>query len=584
MELLRRAVPGLAALGSYDRGWLTPDLIAGITVWAVLVPQAMGYASLAGLPAVYGLYTAFGALLLYWLWGSSRELNVGPESTVAIMVATILAPLAVVGSEQYIAMAATLAILVGLVLVVGGLLRLGRIADFLSRPILAGYVFGSGLLIVGSQLTALFGIDVDRALYATDLGGIVRNLDQTNLLALAIGAGAIVIVIGLRRVDRRIPGALVVVIASIALVAVLGLDEEVEVVGSFPSGVPMPGLPGVGLETVLMLIGPAVAVALLVYPDSVLTGRSLAVVGKYRLDADREFFGVGAANVGAGFLGGFPVNGSQSRSFVAGDAGAKSQVSNLWAAGFVLLTLLFLSGIFAFLPAAALAGIVIVAGLGLLDINDFKAIYRYRPAEFWMAVFTAVAVLVLGMLAGILIAVGLSLLMVVLRAAEPSTATLGRLPGTDTYRDIDDHEGAETYPGLFIYRFDAPLFFANAGRLRDDISAAVEKADPQVRMVLIDAEAISDVDSSGAQVLSELLDMLGDRDIALAFARVRTELRDELQGSRIEERIGAERIYLEVDDGVAAFLAADAESPDPDRSGPDSASDQAARRTGGTNP
>jgi SulP family sulfate permease len=555
MELLRRAVPGLAALASYERGWVTRDLVAGITVWAILVPQAMGYAALAGVPSVYGLYTAFGALLLYWLWGSSRELNVGPESTVAIMVATILAPLAVVGSDEYIALAATLAILVGIVLIIGGLLRFGRIADFLSRPILAGYVFGSGLLIIGSQLTALFGVDVDRALYATDIGGIVRNLDQTNLLALAIGVAAIAIVLGLRRVDRRIPGALVVVVASILFVALLGLDNDVEVVGSFPSGIPTPSLPGVGLDQVLMLIGPAVAVALLVYPDSVLTARSLAVKGKYRLDADREFFGVGAANIGAGFLGGIPVNGSQSRSFVAADGGARSQVANLWAAGLVLLTLLLLSGIFAFLPSAALAGIVIVAGLGLLDITDFGAIYRYRRAEFWMAVFTAVAVLVLGMLAGILIAVGLSLLMVVLRAAEPSTAVLGRLPGTDTYRDVEDHEGTETYPGLLIYRFDAPLFFANAGRLRDDISEAIEAAEPSIRMVLIDAEAISDIDSTGAQVINELLDGFKERDIVLGLARVRTELRDELAGSHIEERIGADHIYLEVDDGVAAFQA-----------------------------
>jgi SulP family sulfate permease len=230
-------------------------------------------------------------------------------------------------------------------------------------------------------------------------------------------------------------------------------------------------------------------------------------------------------------------------------------VANLWAAGLVLLTLLLLSGIFAFLPSAALAGIVIVAGLGLLDITDFKAIYRYRRAEFWMAVFTAVAVLVLGMLAGILIAVGLSLLMVVLRAAEPSTAVLGRLPGTDTYRDVEDHEGTETYPGLLIYRFDAPLFFANAGRLRDDISEAIEAAEPSIRMVLIDAEAISDIDSTGAQVINELLDGFKERDIVLGLARVRTELRDELAGSHIEERIGADHIYLEVDDGVAAFQA-----------------------------
>jgi SulP family sulfate permease len=553
-EVLGRAVPGLATLRSYDRGWLAPDLLAGITVWALLVPQALGYASLAGMPSVYGLYAAFGALLLYWLWGSSRALNVGPEATVAMMVATVLAPLAVVGTDAYLAMAATLAILVGIILVIGGLLRLGRIADFLSRPILAGYVFGSGLLIIGSQLAKVFGIDVDAALYATDLGAILRNLDQTNVTALVIGVGVIVIVLGLRRVDRRIPGALVAVVASILLVAVLGLDDEVDVVGSFPSGVPVPSFPGIGLQDVLMLIGPAAAIALLVYPDSVLAGRILANKGKYRLDADREFFGIGAANVGSGFLGGFPVNGSQSRSFLVADSGAKSQVANLWAAGLVLLTLLFLSGIFAYLPAAALGGIVIVAGLGLLDTDEFRAIYRYRRAEFWMAVLTIGAVVVLGMLVGIVIAVALSLLMVVLRAAAPSTAILGRMPGTDTYRDIADHPEAETTPSLLIYRFDAALFFANASRLRDEILAAIESTDPPIRMVLIDAETMPDIDSSGAQVLNELLDTLDELGIRLALARVRTELRDELQGSRIEERIGTDHIYLEIDDGVRGLM------------------------------
>ena len=240
MSTLGRFVPGLAAIAGYQRSWLTPDLIAGITVWAVLVPQGLGYASLAGLPTVVGLYAALGAMLLYWLWGSSRELNVGPESTVAIMVATVLAPLAAKGSEEYASLAAMLAILVGLVLLFGGLLRLGWIADLLSRPILAGYVFGSGLLIIGSQLVALFGLeDVDTALYAFDVGAVVRNLDQTNLLALAIGLGSIAVVLGLRRVDGRIPGALVVVVGSIVLVALFGLDEQVEVVGSFPAGVPL---------------------------------------------------------------------------------------------------------------------------------------------------------------------------------------------------------------------------------------------------------------------------------------------------------------------------------------------------------
>lgn len=559
MQAIGRFVPGLAALGSYQRSWLTPDLVAGITVWAILVPQALGYASLAGLPTVVGLYAALGALLLYWLWGSSRELNVGPESTVAIMVATVLAPMATAGSAEYASLAAMLAILVGLVLLFGGILKLGWIADLLSRPILAGYVFGSGLLIIGSQLASLFGIDVDTALYAFDIGAVLRNLDETNVTALAIGVGSIVVVLGLRRVDRRIPGALVVVVGSILLVAVLGLDDTVEVVGSFPSGVPLPSLPGIGLDQVLMLIGPAFAIALLVYPDSVLTARSLSVMGKYRLDPNREFFGVGAGNIGAGFMGGFPVNGSQSRSFVAMSGGARSQVSNLWASAFVVLTLVLLAWVFEFLPSAALAGIVIVAGLGLLDVTDFRAIYRYRRTEFWMAVFTAVAVLTVGMLAGIVIAVALSLAVVLQRAATPSTAILGRLPGTDTYRDVADHPEAETTPGLLVYRFDAPVFFANAGRLRDEILTAVDEADPAVRCVVLDAEAIYDVDSSGAQILLELLDALDDGGVRLALARVRTELRDELVSSRIEERIGVEHIYLEVDDAVTAYRASAAD-------------------------
>jgi len=394
VNTLRRLIPGLAVISGYRSSWLAPDLIAGVTVWAVLVPQGLGYASLAGMPTVVGLYAALGAMLIYWLWGSSRDLNVGPESTVAIMVATVLTPMAAAGSEDYAALAATLAILVGLVLLAGGLLRLGWIADLLSRPILAGYVFGSGLLIIGSQLVDLLGLDgIDPALYAFDVGAVVRNLDQTNTTALAIGLGSIAVVLGLRVVDRRIPGALVAVVGSMALVALLGLGDRVAVVGSFPAGVPIPALPTVGLETVLPLVGPAFAIALLVYPDSVLTARSLATIGRYRLEPNREFFGIGAANVSAGLLTGFPVNGSQSRSFVVQSSGAKSQVASLWASAFVVLTLLFLTWVFEYLPSAALAGIVIVAGLGLLDVTEFRLIYRYRRVEFWLGVFTAAAVL-----------------------------------------------------------------------------------------------------------------------------------------------------------------------------------------------
>ena len=556
---LARFVPGLATLTGYERGWFRPDLLAGVTVWAMLVPQSLGYSSLAGMPSVNGLYAAVGALVLYWLWGSSRELNVGPESTVAIMVATILTPLAATGTDEYVALAAMLGILVGLVLLIGGLLRLGRIADFLSRPILAGYVFGSGILIVVSQLPDLLGIDIDASLYATDIGGVIRNLDQTDLLTLAIGLGTIAVVVGLRVVNRAVPGALVAVILFTTLVWLADLD--VETVGEFASGIPLPGLPDISLDQVFSLIVPAFAIALLVYPDSVLTGRSLSAVNKYRLDANREFFGIGAANVGSGLMGGFPVNGSQSRSFVVSDAGAKSQVSNLWAAAMVLLTLLLLAPLFAYLPTAALAGIVIVAGAGLLGVSEFATLWHYRRIEFWMGVGTIVAVLTLGMLGGIIVAVALSLLEVVMRASSPETAELGRLPDTDTYRDIEDHPDAETFPGLYLYRFDAPLFFANSSRLRDDIVEAISLPGAEISDVVIDAESMYDIDSTGALVLLELLDVLDDTGVGLSFARLRTELRDEMESAGVDSRLAGDGIYLEVDDAVADYLARTAVDP-----------------------
>jgi SulP family sulfate permease len=551
---LGRFLPGLAIIGSYERSWFRPDLLAGITVWAMLVPQVMGYASLAGMPAVYGLYAAFAALLLYWLWGTSRELNVGPEATVAIMVATVLTPRAELGSAEYVDQAAILAILVGLVLLIGGILRLGKIADFLSRPILAGYVIGSGLLIIGSQLPNLTGIDVDSSLSATDIGGIIRNLDDIDRWALGIGIGTITLMVILRKFVPMIPGALIAVVASIVLVSVAGLEDKgVEVVGEFPSGVPLPAIPHVGIDDIAALIGPAVAIALLVYPDSMLTARSVAVVNRYRIDANREFFGVGAANIGVGLFQGFAVNGSASRSFVLVAAGARSQVANLVAAALILFTLIALAPFFGNLPTAALAGIVIVAGAGLLNPTDLKALWRYRKIEFGLAAVTVVGVLLFGMLVGIALAVGLSLLDLVMRASSPHTAVLGRVPGTDRYRDVQDVPDAEVVDGLLVYRFDAPLFFANSGHLRDEIADLMEAADHPVREVLIDAEAIYDIDATGAQILSELLDSLNEDGIQLSMARVKSEVREQLVAGGIEGRIGEDHFYLEVDDGVDDF-------------------------------
>jgi SulP family sulfate permease len=554
-----RWAPGLAVLAGYSRGWFRADLLAGVTVWAMLVPQSLGYSALAGMPTVAGLYAALGAMALYWLWGSSKDLNVGPESTVAIMLAAVLGPMATPGSDDYVSRAALLGIMVGLVLLIGGIFRLGRIADFLSRPILAGYVFGSGILIVVSQLPDLLGVSVDMDLYLTDIEAVVRELGRTDLATLAVGLVTVAFVLGFKRWFPAVPGALVAIVVFIPIMRFASLD--IAVVGEFPSSLPLPGIPQAPMSEVVKLIGPAFAIALLVYPDSVLTGRSLGAVGKYRLDANREFFGVGAANIGAGLLGGFPVNGSQSRSFVAADAGAKSQVANLWAIALVILTLVLLSPVFAYLPSAVLAGIVIVAGFALLEVSEFSKLWQYRRGEFWMSVTTVVAVLSIGMLAGIIVAVVLSLIGVVMRAASPHTAFLGRLPGTDTYRDLNDHPDAEEVAGLVMYRFDAPLFFANSGAMRDEIMGYVQAKELGVAEVLIDLESTPDIDSTGAQVLLELLNQLDELGIGLTLARVRTEIDDELYSSGIKERLAGSGIYLEVDDGVADFIRRTTSSP-----------------------
>jgi SulP family sulfate permease len=555
---LERFVPGIGIIRTYERSYLRPDVFGGLTVWAMLVPQSLGFAVLAGVPPVVGLYAAFGSMLLYWLWGSSRHLNLGTESTIAIMVATILADRARAGSDEYVAYASTLALLVGLILLAGGLFRLGRIADFLSRPVLAGYVFGSGVLIVTSQVQGFLGTSIDPEPYLTEMGAVVRNLDDAAWSSVLFGLATLAVILAMKRFVPAIPGALVAVIGSMVVVALF--DVDVAVVGEFASGLPSPGLPDVGWSDVVSLIGPAIAVALLVYPDSVLTARSLAYGTPDRVDANREFLGVAAANFGSGLMGAFPANGSQSRSFVLADTGARTQMANVVAAILVMLTLLFLAPVFDYLPTSTLAAIVIVAGFGLLDLAEFRSLWRYRRSEFFMAIVTILGVLGLGMLVGILIAIGLSLLLVVLKAASPHTAVLGRLPGTDTYRDTADHAHAVTFPGVLIYRFDASIFFANAPRLRDEILQLVD--DGEIHTVIIDMESVDDIDSTGAQVLAELLDELDRRGAGLELARVRTEIRDELDIAEIESRLSGGTVYLQVDDAVTAVLERNAEHPE----------------------
>jgi SulP family sulfate permease len=393
-------------------------------------------------------------------------------------------------------------------------------------------------------------------LYTTDIGAVVRNLSDAHGLTTLIGLATVALVLALRRFVPKVPAPLVAVVLGIVLVVAFDVDQEgVAVVGSINSGVPVPGLPNASFDQFTQLLLPALGIALLAYPDSFLTARSLSATGGYTLDADQEFLAIGASNIVAGLLQGIPVNGSQSRSFVQADAGGTSNLVGLICATLVLLTLFFLTPVFEQLPLAVLAGIVIVAGVGLFKLDDFRSLWKIRRSEFWFGAATVVSVLVLGMLGGIAFAIGLSLIAALVRLVRPHTAELGRVAATDTFRDLERNTAAQRIPGLLIYRIDDELFFANAAFFVRDVKARLVASDPPAAVLIIDAEGMSDIDTTAIQQLDELLDNLAAAEIAVSLARVRKPVRDMLERSGLLDRIGHDRIFLEVDHAVAHHVS-----------------------------
>jgi sulfate permease, SulP family len=549
----KRYLPGVASISYGVRNSAAPDIRAALTVWAVIVPQSLAYATLAGVPSVQGLYAAAAALLAYAVFGTARDLNMGAESTVAIMTAAAVAPI-VAGGADVIQLTSLAALLVGGWCILGFVFRLGFISDLLSRPILAGYVYGSGIIIVMSQLESLFGLEIDESLYSTDILAIVQNLGDIHGLTTLIGIATIILVLGLRSLAPGIPSPLVAVVLGILAVALLDLDSEgVAIVGGITSGIPVPGVPTATFSEFTQLLLPALGIALLAYPDSFLTARSLATAGDYEIDADQEFLAIGMSNVASGLLQGIPVNGSQSRSYVQRDAGGRSNLVGLICSLLVVITLIFLTSLFEKLPLAVLAGIVVVAGLSLFETHEFRTLWRVRRSEFWLGVSTIVGVLVFGMLGGIAFAIGLSLLVVLARVARPHTAELGRVEGSDTYRDISRNDDAHSFEGLLIYRIDDELFFANAAFFVEDVKGRITAAELPVHSLIIDAEGVSDIDATATMALSELLEDLEEANVHISFARLRQPVREMFERAGLLDRIGADNIYLEVDDAVEAF-------------------------------
>jgi len=555
---IARFIPGVALIKGFSPALLSTEFVVAITVFAVLVPSAMAYGDLAGVTPVAGLYVALGAMVMYALFGSSKQVITGPEATAAIMTATAVAPLAGGDAARYAALAALLAILVGVVALLARVAKLGFITDLLSKPVLVGYIFGATLIVIGSQLGKMFGIKIESDMFFQQVVELIRRLDETHLLTFAIGVVCMAVLLIIRRVNRKIPGPLIVVVGAIILSYVLGWEAKgVAVVGPVPAGLPKVTIPAVTAPDVLALLPAALALLILIYADEILTSRVFAAKHAQKVDANQEFVGLGAANIAAGFLTGFPAAMSASRTTVNDQMGGKTQWVGLIAAALTVIFLLFFTPLLAPLPTAALGAIIIVASLGLIDIAAFRFLRQVRPAEFWLAVITAFGVLCVGVLAGILVAVVLSLIMLLYRMARPHDALLDDVDaaGGAVYRGVTDKETSLTEPGLIVYRFDAPLVFANAAYFTERLETLVANAGAGLKCVILDAEPISDFDSTAAEAL-ETLDVDLERIGAdLWIARANKPLRELFTTTGLMTRLGEEHIYPSVRAAVVAYHA-----------------------------
>ena len=548
--------PGVAQLRRYDRAWLRGDTIAGVTVAAYLVPQVMAYAEVAGLPAVAGLWTCVFAMLVYALVGSSRQLSVGPESTTALMTAAALGTVAAQQPERYAAFAATLALLVGGLSLLGWVARLGFLADLLSRPVLTGYMAGVAVLMVISQLGNLTGIPIPDDTPRAELIYAATHLGEIDVPTAVLGGAVLVFAFVVHRLLPRAPVALIGMLLAAAAVVLLDLQEAgVSVVGDVPRSLPQVHLPMLGWDDVLSVLPGAFGIALVAFSDNILTARTFATRRRYAVDSTQELLALGAVNVVSGVTQGFPVSSSGSRTAIADNVGARTQVYSLVALGTVLLSVAFLGPVLAAFPTAALAAIVVYAAAQLVDVAEFGRIARFRRTEQALAVGTTVGVLLLGPLQGVLVAVALSVLDMLHRVTRPHDGILGYVPGVAGMHDVDDYDDAEPVPGLVVYRYDSPLFFANAQDFTTRALAAIDDSPTPVAWFLLNAEANVTVDLTAADTLESLRQEVRRRGIVFAMARVKQDLRDDLDRTGFIARVGSDRVFMTLPTAVRAYVA-----------------------------
>ncbi|TDT16135.1 SulP family sulfate permease [Ilumatobacter fluminis] len=537
---LTRLLPILGWARRYDRDDLRPDLAAGLTIGAMLVPQGMAYALLAGLPPEVGLYASIVPVLVYALFGTSRQLAVGPVAIVSLLTASALSPLFEQGSAGYISAAALLALMVGAVHLVLGFGRLGFVVNFLSHSVLVGFTAAAAIIIGFSQVKHLFGITTERKdhFYET-VEEVVRQIDGTNGTTLVLGVASIALLVLMKKFVPRVPGALVLVIASILAVELFDLtDRGVKTVGEIPSSLPAFGLPDFDTGTMGSLIGTAFVITLVGFMESIAVAKVYARRHRYDVDANQELIGLGASNVASGLFGGYPVTGGFSRTAVNDTAGARTPLASIVTAILILLTVLFLTPLFSSLPNAALGAIIIVAVINLIDIGEMRHIAHVKRSDLIGLSVAFVATLVLGIELGILVAVVASMLVVFARMSKPHSAVLGQIPGTTSYRNVERFPEASVTDGVRVVRIDAALSFVNAQHVKKLLLGEADAiSGGDVTALVVDCSGINDIDATGVEALSEILVELDERQVDIHLCDVKGPVRDVLRRSGLWDRL-----------------------------------------------
>lgn len=549
--------PGVRTLRTYRREWLFKDLVAGVVLTTLLVPQGMAYAELAGLPPITGLYTSVCCLLAYAVAGPSRILVLGPDSSLGPMIAATILPLVASDgdSARAVALASVLALMVGAITILAGVARLGFVADLISKPTMIGYMNGLALTILIGQLPKLFGFSTDADGLIAELDAFVGGLADGDAVpaAVTVGGCGIVLILFLQRLLPKVPAVLVMVVLSIGASALFDLgDHGVRLVGRLPEGLPPFTVPDIRWDDLGPLFVGALGIALVSLADTISNASAFAARSGQEVRGDNEMIAIGTANAAAGLFQGFPVSTSGSRTAVAERAGAKTQLTGVIGAALILLMLVLLPGLFRALPQPALAAVVITASLSLADLRGTSRLWSRRKTEFWLCVAAFLGVALLGVLPGIAVAVGLSILNVFRRAWWPYSAELGRVPGLEGYHDVSSHQGAEHLPGLVILRFDAPLFFANAKSFRDQILHYTRTTSP-LECVLIAAEPVTDVDTTAADILEDLNRTLQDRGVALVLAELKDPVRRKIERYGLARTFDPAAFYPTVESAIEAY-------------------------------